>query len=54
MACHDDRPLVSGFNGTGLLLLAAMWAHARTTRFADGPDEVHRRLIGRLELRKYA
>jgi acyl-CoA dehydrogenase len=33
--------------------LAAMWAHARTTRLADGPDEVHRRQIGRLELRKY-
>jgi acyl-CoA dehydrogenase len=32
--------------------LAAMWAHARTLRFADGPDEVHRRQIGRLELRK--
>ncbi len=34
--------------------LAAMWAHSRTLRFADGPDEVHRRQIGRLELRKHA
>ncbi len=33
--------------------LAAMWAHSRSLRFADGPDEVHRRQIGRLELRKY-
>jgi acyl-CoA dehydrogenase len=33
--------------------LAAMWAHARSLRFADGPDEVHRRQIGRLELRKH-
>ncbi|OLC66918.1 MAG: acyl-CoA dehydrogenase [Betaproteobacteria bacterium 13_1_40CM_4_64_4] len=33
--------------------LAAMWAHSRTLRFADGPDEVHRRQIGRLELRKW-
>jgi acyl-CoA dehydrogenase len=33
--------------------LAAMWAHSRTLRFADGPDEVHRRQIGRLELRKH-
>ena len=33
--------------------LATMWAHSRTLRFADGPDEVHRRQIGRLELRKH-
>jgi acyl-CoA dehydrogenase len=33
--------------------LAAMYAHSRTLRFADGPDEVHRRQIGRLELRKH-
>jgi acyl-CoA dehydrogenase len=33
--------------------LAAMWAHSRALRFADGPDEVHRRQIGRLELRKH-
>ena len=34
--------------------LAAAWAHSRTLRLADGPDEVHRRQIGRLELRKHA
>jgi acyl-CoA dehydrogenase len=34
--------------------LASMWAHSRTLRFADGPDEVHRSQIGRLELRKHA
>jgi acyl-CoA dehydrogenase len=33
--------------------LAKAWAHARTLRFADGPDEVHRRQIARLELKKY-
>ena len=33
--------------------LASMWAASRTLRFADGPDEVHRRQIGRLELRKW-
>ena len=34
--------------------LAAMWANARSLRFADGPDEVHRRQISRLELRKHS
>ncbi len=33
--------------------LAQAWAHSRTLRMADGPDEVHRRQIGRLELRKH-
>jgi len=32
--------------------LAAMWAHTRTLRLADGPDEVHREAIARTELKK--
>jgi acyl-CoA dehydrogenase len=33
--------------------LAAMWAHTRVLRIADGPDEVHREAVARLELRKH-
>ncbi len=33
--------------------LAHMYASARTIRFADGPDEVHRNQIGKLELEQY-
>jgi acyl-CoA dehydrogenase len=34
--------------------LATMYAHLRTLRLADGPDEVHKRSIARGELRKLA
>ena len=33
--------------------LAHLWASARTLRFADGPDEVHKRSLARRELKKY-
>jgi len=33
--------------------LATMWAHNRTLRIADGPDEVHRNAVAKLELAKH-
>jgi acyl-CoA dehydrogenase len=33
--------------------LAYMYAHSRTLRFADGPDEVHRNAVAKLELSKH-
>ena len=44
------------FGGAGVsddFPLAEMWAHNRTLRLADGPDEVHKRTIARHELRRY-
>ena len=35
------------------LPLAHLWAAARTLRFADGPDEVHKRSLAHRELRRY-
>ena len=43
------------FGGAGVsddFPLATMYAHLRTLRLADGPDEVHKRTIARHELRK--
>ncbi len=33
--------------------LATMWAHARTLRIADGPDEVHEMVLARRELARH-
>ena len=33
--------------------LAAMWTNARALRLADGPDEVHRGVVARLEIAKH-
>ena len=48
---------IQAFGGAGVsndFTLATHWANARTLRLADGPDEVHRRAIARLELKKYS
>lgn len=42
-----------GLGVTDDLLLARMWASARTLRIAEGPDEVHVRTVARHELDKY-
>ena len=34
-------------------VLAGFYAHARTLRLADGPDEVHRNSLAKLELAKH-
>ncbi len=47
---------IQAFGGAGVTNdfgLAAAFATARFLRIADGPDEVHRNQIGRLELRKH-
>ena len=56
MACQviDWAMQVHGGGGVSQdFHLAKHYAGARTLRFADGPDEVHRNQIGRLELAKY-
>jgi len=57
MALQVIDDAMQAFGGGGVSQatpLAYMWAAIRTLRFADGPDEVHKNQIARLELRKYA
>ena len=39
---------------SGDTVLAALWAHERTLRLADGPDEVHLESVARRELKPYS
>jgi len=51
----DDAIQAHGGGGvTSDFGLANAWAQSRTLRLADGPDEVHRRAVARLELRRQA
>ena len=57
MACQVIDWAMQVHGGGGMcddFPLANAYAHARTLRFADGPDEVHRNAIAKLELGKYA
>lgn len=56
MACEVIDWAIQAHGAAGLsddFTLAYHYAHARTLRFADGPDEVHRNAIGKLELRSH-
>ncbi len=56
MACRVIDWAIQAFGGAGVTEdygLAQAYATARMLRLADGPDEVHRNQIARLELRRY-
>jgi acyl-CoA dehydrogenase len=56
MACQVIDWAIQVHGGGGVsddFPLAAAYAAARTLRFADGPDEVHREQIGKLELGRW-
>jgi acyl-CoA dehydrogenase len=56
MACQVIDWAIQAHGGAGVcddFGLARAYAHARTLRLADGPDEVHRNQIGKLELAKH-
>jgi acyl-CoA dehydrogenase len=55
MACQviDWAIQVQGGGGMADPFLAHAYASARSLRLADGPDEVHRAQIGKMELARY-
>ena len=56
MACRVIDWAIQAFGGAGMTEdygLAYAYATARYLRLADGPDEVHRNQIARLELKRY-
>ena len=56
MACKVIDWAIQAHGGAGVsddFTLAYHYAHVRTLRLADGPDEVHRNQIGKMELARY-
>ena len=56
MACKVIDWAIQAHGGGGLsddFTLAYGYAQARTLRFVDGPDEVHRNQIAKMELARY-
>lgn len=56
MALNVIDRAIQAFGAAGVsddFPLAAQWANARTLRLADGPDEVHKTQVAKLELKKY-
>jgi acyl-CoA dehydrogenase len=56
MACKVIDWAIQAHGAAGLsedFTLAYHYAQVRTLRFADGPDEVHRNQVGKLELARY-
>jgi acyl-CoA dehydrogenase len=56
-ACQVTDWAIQAHGAAGLcedFELASAYAHARAIRLADGPDEVHRNQIGKLELAKHS
>jgi acyl-CoA dehydrogenase len=56
MALRIIDDAIQAYGGAGVSEdagLAMAYAHQRTLRLADGPDEVHNRAIARLEFGKY-
>lgn len=57
MALRVIDRAIQAFGAAGVsddFTLAAQWANSRTLRLADGPDEVHRNQIAKLEMSKYS
>jgi len=56
ISCEIIDRAIQMYGGLGVSQhtpLAAMYGNARMLRLADGPDEVHRMVVARAEIKKY-